>query len=107
MPFATVTPYLVVEPGAWDFRSSSISQHVVLHAFDTGMLPHLGTEWRLIILHFCWREQTNTGPLRRVCTAKTECDAPVITLGAVFNSCGFKYKEGLWKELEKYSTHDC
>lgn len=44
---------LVVKPEAGDFRPPSVSQHTIFHALHTGVLPHLGTKWGLIIFHFC------------------------------------------------------
>lgn len=41
------------EPGVRDLRSSSVSQHVVLHALHTGVLSHFRAIRRLIVLHLC------------------------------------------------------
>lgn len=44
---------LMCEPGIRDLRSSSVSQHVVLHALHTGVLSHFRAICRLVILHLC------------------------------------------------------
>lgn len=44
---------LMPEPAVRDFRSSSVSQHVVLHALHTGVLSHFRAKCRLIVLHLC------------------------------------------------------
>lgn len=44
---------LMPKPGVGNLRSSSVSQHVVLHAFHTGVLTHFRAIRRLVILHFC------------------------------------------------------
>lgn len=44
---------LMPEPGVGNLRSSSVSQHVVLHAFHTGVLTHFRSICRLVVLHFC------------------------------------------------------
>lgn len=43
--------HLMSEPCVGDFRSSSVSQHVVLHALHTGVLSHFRTIGWLIVLH--------------------------------------------------------
>lgn len=101
----TVTPYLVVEPGAGNLWSASISQHIVLHAFHTGMFPHLRPEWRLIVLHFCWREQADTGLEKGMRSWDADCqDSPVITLGWFLILMDWKYIEGSQKDLELVNT---
>lgn len=44
---------LMPEPAVGDLGSSSVSQHVVLHAFHTGVLSHFRAKCRLIVLHLC------------------------------------------------------
>lgn len=44
---------LMPEPGVGNLRSSSVSQHVVLHAFHTGVLTHFRAIRRLVVLHLC------------------------------------------------------
>lgn len=44
---------LMPEPGVGNLRSPSVSQHVVLHAFHTGVLTHFRAIRRLVVLHLC------------------------------------------------------
>lgn len=77
MSFQYSSTYLMPEPSVWDLRSSSVSQHVVLHALHTGVLSHFRAICRLILLHLCehkhrpwisyWLQINTKYQLQKVC----------------------------------------